>query len=832
MSAPAPTAPPPPGPETAPSRWRPRVSLHGIVGPLMAALATIAVATALTGVVQGWSWFGDIVTAALLIAGTGIVLRILRLHPFLVGAAQLGALLLLVTGSFTTGGVLGLFPGPQAFGELHQVLTAGFADIRTGLPPVEASAGIRCLIMITVGLVALVVDLLAVTAAAPAATGLLLLCVYAVPSALTPELLPWWTFVLGVVAYAALLAVDGSHRHRVWRTRAPARGSGAGVGSMAAPSGLVATAVAAGLLAGATLTFVGTEGSLPGSEPDRQSAPGGLGVEPFTSLRGMLGDRTPTRMFEVDGLGDNAPLMRAFTLSRYIPGQGWGLPDGRRMPAGRPADGPLPTVPGDTVSGEARTVRVTPVNWFDVWLPTYGKIRNLDPPPGDWYYDPGSGSVYSEDRRRPRSYTMTTSLSEPTREQLRAAGTVSGPDPRYREVARIDPRVRALAQDLTSDAPTTFGKAQAVWRYFTDPSNGFVYDTETAPASDPDALADFVLRGKRGFCEQYASAMAVMLRSLDVPSRVAVGFTRGTTDGQGTRVLTSEDAHAWVEVYFGDELGWVTFDPTPLTNGRGYTPDYLDTEDNPAPDDPDESSQVPDSSTPASEPSRPADAPEQQARGEGAGPPPQWPGWLAGILLVLTTGGVAVLGRRVATTRAAPVAVVSAVVAAWGVTLVLAAWLVHWAVALGVFVVVAGLLGPACARELIRRRRLAEVSRVTAASPDAAWREVRAECTDRGLDLPSTATLRQAAETIGDRLELDDTGRRELQTIVSAVERAWYSPAAGAGEEGHGSAQPEDSPRPKLDHALAGLRESLARCAPLSWRRRVLPRSLLHRRDR
>ncbi|GAA1222322.1 transglutaminase TgpA family protein [Prauserella alba] len=828
MSAPAPTAPPP-GPGSAPPRWRPLISLHGIVGPLMAALATIAVSTALTGVVQGWSWFGDIVTAALLIAGTGIGLRAVRLHPFLVGAAQLGALLLLVTGSFTTGGVLGLFPGPQAFGELHHVLTTGFADIRTGLPPVEASAGIRCLIMITVGLVALVVDLLAVTAAAPAATGLLLLCVYAVPSALTSELLPWWTFVLGVVAYAALLAVDGSHRHRVWRTRAPARGSESGVGSMAAPSGLVATAVAAGLLAGATLTAVGTEGSLPGSDPDQQSAPGGLGVEPFTSLRGMLGDRSPTRMFEVDGLGDNAPLMRAFTLSRYIPGQGWGLPDGRRMPAGRPADGPLPSVPGDTVAGEARTVRVTPVNWFDVWLPTYGKIRSLDPPPGDWYYDPGSGAVYSEDRRRPRSYTMTTSLSEPTQEQLRAAGTVAGPEPRYREVARVDPRVRSLARDLTDDAPTTFGKARALWRYFTDPSNGFVYDTETAPASDPDALADFVLRGKRGFCEQYASAMAVMLRSLDVPSRVAVGFTRGTPDGQGTRVLTSEDAHAWVEVYFGDDLGWVTFDPTPLTNGRGYTPDYLDTDENPAPGDPAESSQAPDSSAPASpEPSQPADAPQQQAQsGDGTGPPAQWPGWLAGGLLALTTGGLVVLARRLTTARATPVAVVSAVVAAWAVTLVLAAWLVHWAVALGVFVVVACLLGPACARELARGRRLAEVSRVTEASPDAAWREVRAECADRGLDLPPAATLRQAAETIGDRLDLDDAGRRELQTIVTAVERAWYSPA--------GTATPDHrtgAPHAELGHALAGLRESLARCAPLSWRRRALPRSLLRRHDR
>lgn len=814
-----------PGP--APSRWRPRVTPHGIVGPLMAALATVSVSTALTGVVHGWSWFGDIVAAALLVAGIGIGLRVVRLHSFLVGAAQLLALLLLVTGSFTTGGVFGVLPGPQAFGEIHQVLTAGFSDIRTGLPPVRATDGIRCLIMITVGLVALVVDLLAVTAAAPAATGLLLLCVYAVPSALTSELLPWWTFALGVVAYAALLAVDGSHRHRVWRTRPPPRDAGGWVGSMAAPSALVATAVVAGLVAGATLTVVGTEGSLPGSDRDKQSAPGGLGVEPFTSLRGMLGDRSPTRMFEVDGLGDDASLMRAFTLSRYVPGQGWGLPDGRRMPAGRRADGPLPTAPGDTVAGEARTVRVTPINWSDVWLPTYGKIRSIDPPPGKWYYDRASGAVYSEDRRKPRTYTMTTSLSEPTRQQLRAAGSPSGPDPRYRDVAEIDPRVRDLARNLTSGAGTTFDKARAVWRYFADPANGFVYDTETAPASDPDALADFVLKGKRGFCEQYASAMAVMLRSLDVPSRVAVGFTRGTTDDRGTRVLTSEDAHAWVEVYFGKDLGWVTFDPTPLTNDRGYTPDYLDTEQNPDSDRPTESSQAPNSSSPTSpDPSQQADAPDQQAQGdEQTGPPPQWPGWSAGVLLALTTAAVLWLGRRITTSRATPVAAIAAVAGGWLVAVALAAWLVHWAVALGVFLVVAGLLGPACARELIRNRRIAEASRLTETSPDAAWREVLAECADRGFDLPSTTTLRQAADTIGDRFELDDAGRRELQAVVAVVERAWYSPAT---TPGHGS----DPSQPDLDRALTALRESFARCAPLSWRGRVLPRSLLHRRGR
>ncbi len=68
--------------------------------------------------------------------------------------------------------------------------------------------------------------------------------------------------------------------------------------------------------------------------------------------------------------------------------------------------------------------------------------------------------------------------------------------------------------------------------------------------------------------------MAVMLRSLDIPARVAVGFTSGYRDGD-VRTITSRDAHAWVEVHFG-EFGWVSFDPTPLADGRGYVPSYLD----------------------------------------------------------------------------------------------------------------------------------------------------------------------------------------------------------------------------------------------------------------
>ncbi len=94
-------------------------------------------------------------------------------------------------------------------------------------------------------------------------------------------------------------------------------------------------------------------------------------------------------------------------------------------------------------------------------------------------------------------------------------------------------------------------------------TGGFHYD-ESPPHVDGPPLLAFVTKTKAGYCQHFAGAMALMLRLLGVPSRVAVGFTSGTRDGDDW-VVTDHDAHAWVEVWFPGQ-GWVPFDPTP---GRG-----------------------------------------------------------------------------------------------------------------------------------------------------------------------------------------------------------------------------------------------------------------------
>ena len=116
------------------------------------------------------------------------------------------------------------------------------------------------------------------------------------------------------------------------------------------------------------------------------------------------------------------------------------------------------------------------------------------------------------------------------------------------------------AQRLRADARTPYGAVVAIETWLRS-TGGFVYD-ESPPATDgAPPLAHFVAEAKRGYCQHFAGAMALMLRMLGIPARVAVGFTSGTYEDGGWTV-TNHNAHAWVEVWFPN-YGWLPFDPTP-----------------------------------------------------------------------------------------------------------------------------------------------------------------------------------------------------------------------------------------------------------------------------
>ena len=134
-------------------------------------------------------------------------------------------------------------------------------------------------------------------------------------------------------------------------------------------------------------------------------------------------------------------------------------------------------------------------------------------------------------------------------------------DPSYAPFAVYQP-MYAAARRLAASARTPYAAVLALESWFRQ-RGGFVYDEQPPRAEGPPLVA-FVTQTKAGYCQQYAGAMALMLRMLGIPAREAVGFTSGTfTDGKW--VVTDRNAHAWVEVWFAG-LGWIPFDPTP---GRG-----------------------------------------------------------------------------------------------------------------------------------------------------------------------------------------------------------------------------------------------------------------------
>jgi protein-glutamine gamma-glutamyltransferase len=119
-------------------------------------------------------------------------------------------------------------------------------------------------------------------------------------------------------------------------------------------------------------------------------------------------------------------------------------------------------------------------------------------------------------------------------------------------------RAAALAQRLLRHATTPYDYVMSVKTYL---SHGFTYD-ENPPAS-AYPLETFLFKTKRGYCQQFAGAMALLLRLGGVPARVATGFTTGTYDSATHSWVVSDlDAHAWVEAWF-PHYGWVRFDPTP-----------------------------------------------------------------------------------------------------------------------------------------------------------------------------------------------------------------------------------------------------------------------------
>ena len=194
------------------------------------------------------------------------------------------------------------------------------------------------------------------------------------------------------------------------------------------------------------------------------------------------------------------------------------------------------------------------------WLVAGGEPTSIAINHDVWWHPLSSSLTMDGWPDKGESYQVTSTYANPTPDQLRASGIANVGDP-YTQLPTIPAVVHDTALRWTTGAGSQYDKVMAIMQHLKSPA--FTYDPTVNLQDNSQALADF-LSQKKGFCQQFASLMAVMLRSIGIPARIGLGFTQGdpVANETGTYVVHGHDYHSWVEVPF-DGYGWLTFDPTP-----------------------------------------------------------------------------------------------------------------------------------------------------------------------------------------------------------------------------------------------------------------------------
>lgn len=196
-----------------------------------------------------------------------------------------------------------------------------------------------------------------------------------------------------------------------------------------------------------------------------------------------------------------------------------------------------------------------------------------------WVAVDQTGSLHGLRPAMPLNYEVVSATGLPAPADLRRASTDYPREVRelYLELPQLDPRIAALARSMTAHSDNNYDRALALESYL---RHNFTYTLDPAGIRAEDPVASFLFESKQGYCEYFAAAMAVMLRTLEIPSRLVNGFQTGTYNRVGGDfVVRARDAHTWVEAYF-PAYGWIPFDPTPADpnarSSEGLFDDYLD----------------------------------------------------------------------------------------------------------------------------------------------------------------------------------------------------------------------------------------------------------------
>jgi transglutaminase-like putative cysteine protease len=771
---------------------------------LIAAVATLMASAPLSTVFDMWTWFIQSLLAVGFVAGAATLARVVRAPMWAQLIAMAAGLLLALTWMFPSGHeLLAVLPWSGTFAHFGELAGEAGRDMRAYAIPVPDTDGLLFVTVLGIGSVAILVDLVAVGLRRPALAGLPMLAIYSVPVAVHADSVPVIPFIVGAMGFLWLLVADKVDNVRRFGRRFTGDGRDVDVWE---PSPLAA--------AGRRLAIVGVALAilLPIAVPgmttgllDRFSTGGGDGaglgtgngrtgrVNLFAALAGQLRQSENVVLARVEST-DPTPFYLRFAVADQVSAEGFR----GRSPRGNPVrrlPGP-PQNPPPGVSYQRYQARVDITDKFEMQLvPTYGQPVKVDGLGNSWAYDPDMQVVFSNrETARKKRYDFDFVRTSYTADALRSAGALSPQSTEALQYTKVPSvaKVDDLVTELTAGKATDYDKVMAIYEHFSA-KKGFTYDLQTQGGTSGQDIVNF-LANKKGFCQQYAAAMAWLVRAAGIPARVAFGFANGSTreDNGRTLVLTNLNLHAWTEVYFGPSYGWVPFDATPRAGVSGsIRPAWA-----PDPDAP----PVPDSSV---SPSGAAGG----ASGADQGP------------LSPRSDRETLPGAAGGLQQSRPV------------------WQYY---TLGVLIVLLALLAtPSLRRSLLRRRRRAATATagpepalapgvptvlVTGAQAQrvradahAAWDELLDTLVDYRVPIDATETPRATAERLAVSELRGDEAASSARLLGRVEERARYArePIAGTG----------------LTAALRAVRRALARRSPRRTRimATLLPPSVLYR---
>jgi transglutaminase-like putative cysteine protease len=578
---------------------RPRVEWPGDVTPALLA--------ALTTWVSLWSWRGFVadpsgyldpmLAVVVLVAVTGIALRAIRLPAVLVLLGQATVSVLWLTHLWAPEEALsGWIPTTSSLQVLGTLLGEGVVAAQSYAAPVpQAAPQIHALLVVAGASVALLVDFIAVGLRHVPVSGLPLLAVYTAPVSILDEGVVWWVFAAGAVGFLSLVANDEARRIERWGRALPRRGTlvdtagglvrSTSLRGSARRIGLTATtlAVAAPLV---IPTLSG--GLLPGPGSGGDGSGGSVTItNPMVNLRRDLVRGANVELLRVRTTSDDPSYLRVSVLDTFN-GHAW-KPSERDIPPEQQADGLLPRPPGLDPGTGRRQVEydISVEETFEsTWLPTPYPVTSIDVP-GDWRYDADTFDFVSAvDDQGVAGLEYSLSALEVTPDpsvMIDARPAPASVFTPYTELPDdMSDTVGELARAVTAGLDTRYHKAVRLQSWFRD-SGEFTYSLDRDPGTGAGDLEAFLSGdgpdSRVGYCEQFAASMALMGRTLGIPSRVAVGFLRPDRIGRDTYVYRAHDLHAWPEMYF-EGAGWLRFEPTPgdrAPDVPGYTTGSLNT---------------------------------------------------------------------------------------------------------------------------------------------------------------------------------------------------------------------------------------------------------------